>query len=614
MKSIRGALLCWFFLLLAGALTAFSLLAYGNARAALQKNDVAQEILLRKQLRENCDGAMNRLDEVLRAQVRFVCRNARPLRLPTVALVASGFDSALDPNSLLLLPLRVPVIPPSDMQRAIGTLIEFSETALPRYSEDEGPTQYFQISRKDHVWQSQSLKDVEHLLPLDVDAGADALAADTLGEVHIPVDDIQLTNELRLRRAALKIPVATWSLISLQSPQPGGRGRNVGPRRPAPDWRMGGGGLGAQRPNGPPRPQDSPSVVFQCAAETAVRDAKIQLFESQFDESMEGLKAKSQETLAKLRQRLLLIGMATLAVAALGCFLLVRSGLSPLHRLSEAVGQVSPKDFRLPFDEPSLPQELKPIVERLTGTLGQLQRLFAREKQAAADISHELRTPLAALLTTIEVALKKARTPEEYREILRDCHVTGQQMNHLVERLLTLARLDAGVDALRPREVDVAALAEQCTTMVRPLAEVKGLQLRLERNGPISMHTDPDKLREIVTNLLHNAIAYNRPHGSVGVAVSAHDGKLCLEVTDTGIGMGSEAREHIFDRFYREDSSRHAEGMHAGLGLSIVKGYTDLMGGTIHVDSVEGQGSTFRVELPLPGSDDDVRSAEHDRL
>jgi signal transduction histidine kinase len=246
-----------------------------------------------------------------------------------------------------------------------------------------------------------------------------------------------------------------------------------------------------------------------------------------------------------------------------------------------------------------MPSELRPIVERLTQTLDLLKRAFAREKQAAADISHELRTPLAALLTTIDVALRKNRSAEEYREMLSDCRATGKQITQLVERLLILARLDAGADTLRPRLVDVAELTEQCTTMVRPLAEARGLTLKLHRNGPAEFKTDPDKFREVVTNLLHNAIEYNRPDGSVEVALEEQPGKLQLEVRDTGIGIAPAAREQIFERFYRADPSRAAEGLHAGLGLAIVKGYVDLMGGQIRVDSAEGQGSVFRLQFPL---------------
>jgi signal transduction histidine kinase len=235
--------------------------------------------------------------------------------------------------------------------------------------------------------------------------------------------------------------------------------------------------------------------------------------------------------------------------------------------------------------------------------LDQLKRAFAREKQAAADISHELRTPLTALLTTIEVGLRKSRTPEEYRELLEECRASGQQMSQLVEHLLTLARLDAGVIALRPRPVDATQVARQCVNLVRPLAEARGLSLQMQCSEPASLTTDPDKLREVLTNLLHNAIEYNRPNGSVELTVARQNGHLRFEVRDSGIGIAPEAREHIFERFYRADPSRQADGLHAGLGLSIVKGYVDLMGGTIAVQSEPGEGSTFCVDLPAVEDD-----------
>ena len=134
--------------------------------------------------------------------------------------------------------------------------------------------------------------------------------------------------------------------------------------------------------------------------------------------------------------------------------------------------------------------------------------------------------------------------------------------------------------------------------MVRPLAEAREVRVRVRRDGPMQVRTDPDKLREIVTNLLHNAIQYNRPHGEIDVAVHRHNGDFDVQVQDTGIGIPPDVKAQIFERFYRADASRNADDLHAGLGLAIVKGYVDLMGGTIQVDSAVGEGSTFRVRLP----------------
>jgi signal transduction histidine kinase len=241
---------------------------------------------------------------------------------------------------------------------------------------------------------------------------------------------------------------------------------------------------------------------------------------------------------------------------------------------------------------------LVPIRERLEHTLDELRRVFEREKQASADISHELRTPVASLLTTVEVALKKSRTAEEYRKTLEECRAMGRQMRQLVERIMAIARLDAGSDRIKPRAVDVAEVVAESAALVRPLAAERGLELRVHCPNPVTLTTDPDKLREVLVNLLHNAVQYNKPHGAVDVAANRDNGWVDLTVQDTGIGIKPEARDHIFERFYRVDASRHADDLHAGLGLSIVKGYVGLLGGTISVESEPGQGSTFRVRLP----------------
>jgi heavy metal sensor kinase len=303
--------------------------------------------------------------------------------------------------------------------------------------------------------------------------------------------------------------------------------------------------------------------------------------------------------LASLRHYLLGMSIAIFAATVFGSIWLVRLGLLPLRRLSHAVSRVSENDLRFQFEERRLAVELKPIVERLSETFDQLKRAFAREKKATADISHELRTPLAALLTTIELALRKPRSAEEYREFLQDCQLSGKQMNQAVDRLLTLARLDAGVEVVRPQAVDVAHLAEQCAAVVRPLAEARGLSLNVRREGETHVNTDPDKLREVLSNLLHNAIQYNKADGAIDVSVARVNGSLDLAVSDTGIGIAPEAREHIFERFFRADPSRGTDGLHTGLGLSIVKEFVGLMGGTIAVESAEGKGSTFRVQLPV---------------
>lgn len=598
MKSIRGALLTYFFFVVVVTLGAVSLLAYENTLHIVEGWESTRADLLNRQFAENCKNERDKLDSALATNVNAMASLAK-LQMqwnqnyrPVVAVVSNAIDPA---SRMLLTPLWLSR-PGGQLYRELhlgggSVQISFDEEKLRHFieaaSEHNGLGQlkeYFQINAgRTTVWRSPSLAD--YSLPYSFGT------ANAMQPYESIKDEFELKPGVRVRRLAIKTPIS--STVRIGSPGPRS-GRSPMERPKSDGFRM--------PPPGPPpgtaTTVPTQTIFVQCAAETGERDAAIASLTDKLQEDLNNLKADSQATLSWLRIKLLLINLATMAATVLGCIWLVQLGLVPLRRLSEAVGKVSPDDLRLPYEEKNLPRELQPIVDRLNDTFDELRRAFAREKQAAADISHELRTPLAALKTTIEVALKKPRSSEEYRETLEDCHHAGQQMYQLVERLLTLARLDAGVDHVRPSLVDVAALTEQCTNLVRPLAEANGLELHLERNGPINLQTDPNKFREIVTNLLHNAIAYNRPKGKVAVAIQARSGKVRLEVKDTGIGISDDAKTHIFDRFYRVDSSRNAEGMHSGLGLSIVKGYVDLMGGSIKVDSAVGQGSTFRIELP----------------
>jgi two-component system, OmpR family, heavy metal sensor histidine kinase CusS len=620
MRSIRLSLIVYFLLLLLLALGGVSVFTYQTARAALRdKVQTTRERLKarreerKRTLNEEVDNHLRRRAMTLGKMAESDFGGRRYLEIATAIRVGAGTaplaplgvglwssNSLLGPQWWLAQTVaHMPFVQPDNAEAVIAQAGE------------EHATEYFQ-SYNEHgtpVQRSQTLGDHEFTLDPAVRAKFDIL--------EWASDDTELSPEVHLRRITLKYPVlrrppgppGRYLPPVFRPPGPGAssrgpsanpspKGREEPKNSARPSGSSGGTGAARQRVQ-----RDGPMVFIQCAMDTRERDQALAGFDEDLAHDLESLESESAASLSSLRNRLLVIGLGTFGAAIAGCCLLVGLGLLPLQRLSEAVSRVSAKDFRLQFDEPHLPRELEPIVGRLTETLDQLRRAFAREKQAAADISHELRTPLAALMTTIELALRKPRSPEDYRELLEDCHTTGQQMSQLVERLLALARLDARVDTLRMREVDAGALTDQCAALVRPLAEARGLTLQVHRHGPAPLAADPDKLREVVTNLLHNAIEYNRPDGRVEVKVERANGHLCLEVRDTGIGIAPEAREHIFERFYRADPARHAEGMHAGLGLAIVKGYVDLMGGRIRVESEQGVGSTFRVELPAAADD-----------
>jgi signal transduction histidine kinase len=328
-------------------------------------------------------------------------------------------------------------------------------------------------------------------------------------------------------------------------------------------------------------------------------DTRLAADQKARDEQLTRVSEETRTQLLQLRQRLILIGSITFAALVLGGWWIVARGLAPLHKLSEAVSQVSEKDFRLTVVPAELGRELAPIHARLTQTLTLLQKAFAREKQAVADISHELRTPIASLLATIDVALRKPRTPDQYRTALEECRLISKQLGQLVERIMTLASLDAGNDHIVVSRTDAVELANGCAAVIRPLAATNNIMVSVRYEEELSFDTDAGKLREVLMNLLHNAVEYNKPGGTITLTISRENSTALFEVRDTGIGMTPEVREKIFERFFRADSSRQATGIHAGLGLAIVKEYVARLNGSIEVESEPGVGTTFRVTLPL---------------
>ncbi|HEY1191348.1 MAG TPA: HAMP domain-containing sensor histidine kinase [Gemmata sp.] len=372
-------------------------------------------------------------------------------------------------------------------------------------------------------------------------------------------------------------------------------------------------GLASWYPTYPPfrgTPDAWLRVFVHHARPQAELEARLTTDQQDRADQLARVRSETQMELANLRARLIVIGTVTFAALVLGGWVFVARGLAPLHTLSDAVSRVSERDFRLPVGAEGLGRELAPIHARITQTLTLLQRAFAREKQAVADISHELRTPIASLLATIDVALRKPRTPEQYRTALEECRLISKQLGQLVERIMTLASLDAGNDHTHVARTDVGELALGCAAVIRPLAAANGLSLALDVQEDVVADTDPGKLREVLMNLLHNAVEYNRPAGTIELTARRAGGAAVLEVRDTGIGMTADVRDRIFERFYRADSSRHATGVHAGLGLAIVREYVARLNGSIAVESEPEVGTTFRVVIPAtvdPLSADSVK-------
>ncbi len=619
MRSIRLSLIVYFLVLLTGALGAVSWFSYQTTAESLRERQRDSQKMIEAQYETRKHAARAELDRHILRQARAIAGMPLVSVLYEAVYATSVLAAPLTPANVQMqiwLPdTRIwpkakdaprPYIPfwlwatqdkdknrpRSDTQRFYPKFTHLQSSEHMFFNADlEHPQEYFQTYRSAEgqsahgqpMQRSETMGDLWFVL--------DPERRDNATLFTEYYDEVELKPGVRVTRVTLKMPVAGFGGVTFlgpwRGPQPPGKG-----------------------PKGPPRPVDTktPTLFIQYAADLAPIDEKIQQFARERDDQIAGLEQIIAADLEQLRTRMLWIGLSALVALWFGGYVVIRLGLAPLAKMSEAVSQVSATNFHLRLDTTKLPNELQPIAKRLADVLEHLRKAFDREKQAAADISHELRTPLAALMTTLEVGLKKSRSVEEYREILEDCRASGQHMYQLVERLLTLARLDAGADRYRPATVNVSEIAVQCVDLIRPLARARGLSLRQYLPDAITLQTDPNKLREVLTNLLHNAVEYNKPNGSIYLAVERVNDTVRFEVRDTGIGIKPAALEHIFERFYRADASRHADTPHAGLGLSIVKSYVELMGGAIKVQSSEA-GTTFTVLLTFASPAPDLKTA-----
>jgi heavy metal sensor kinase len=618
MRSIRLSLAVYFVLLLTVALGAMSAVVYHAVAAALQDKAEVNRALVWAQCEEQCRARQEQFDDELLTQARSLAAEAQPLFQPTPARLLSvnplgALTAAAGPFGHAATPFHIAQGVRSPLtwhlSGAVSTDLPFNDTALGDGSE----TEFAQINaERGNVWRSSSLR--PNRLEFDADAAWKL-------PLYTWKHDETVVAGVPVRRVVLKVPVSrfryAWhnvskrdpTLVGKTPPPPGtpppeaGRPERPsgGPERPAGSTERPAGG---PPPGGKPPPSfgesSAPPMLVQVAAPTARRDHDIVELLAERDRQLLELQTTSDAGLARLRWELFAVAAITLTATMVGGLALVGFGLAPLSRLSEAVSRITPKNFRLKLDPSRLPAELAPIAGRLAQTLQELERAFAREKQATADISHELRTPLSALLTTLEVSLRKPRSGDEYRATLSDCREVSRQLNRLVEQLLVLARMDAGTARVNRKPVEVQVVADSVATLVRPLAEQQSVTLEVTAPAGLVAATDPDRLREILTNLLHNAVEYNRPGGSVEVRAESAGGEVVVEVRDTGIGMSPEVQSHIFERFYRADPSRQETGQHSGLGLAIVKETVGLLGGRIAVESAPGVGSTFRIWLPRP--------------
>lgn len=288
-------------------------------------------------------------------------------------------------------------------------------------------------------------------------------------------------------------------------------------------------------------------------------------------------------------------------VGGVGAYLLTGVALRPVSRLSrEIVGIDSDKlSRRLLWQGPA--DEVKQLADAFDKVLEQLERAFTRQGRFAADAAHELRTPLAILRTNLEVVHSDpAATLADYRDMTTTQERILTRLEQLVSDLLLLTREEQDRNF---GEVYLLPLLEEVVADMTPLAQERGVELRLMAESELATRGDEVLLRPIFRNLVDNGIRYNRPGGRVFVNVKVELKWAVIQISDTGIGIPVEEQSQILHRFYRPQASRSRQNGGAGLGLSIVSHLVYLHGGHLEIESTPGVGSTFTVWLPKLNTD-----------
>jgi two-component system OmpR family sensor kinase len=306
------------------------------------------------------------------------------------------------------------------------------------------------------------------------------------------------------------------------------------------------------------------------------------------------------EALQSLLRLLLIGGGLGLLLAILGGALLARQALAPVARITETARRIAAtEDLGERLPAPRMQDEVGQLTTTLNEMLDRLQRLFQGQQRFIADVSHELRTPLAAIRGNLEVLQRGAQAdPAILQESLEDIEREVARLARMVADLLALARADAGMH-LESRPVELDRLLLEVYREARHLA--RGVEVRLGGEDQVQVLGDADRLKQLLLNLVDNALKYTPAGGTVTLSLYREGSWACLAVADSGVGIPPEELPHIFERFYRGKAAGRRGGV--GLGLAIARWIAEEHGGQLLVENPAAGGSTFTVQLPLPTDD-----------
>ena len=306
-----------------------------------------------------------------------------------------------------------------------------------------------------------------------------------------------------------------------------------------------------------------------------------------------------QEALDQFRWAVLILVPCGILAAALGGYWISRRALAPVDRIATTARAITARDLGRRLDVPATGDELQRLTETLNAMLGRLEAAFRETTRFTADASHELRSPISLIRTSAELALRRDRSVEEYRDALGGILRESERTSVLVQDLLTLTRADAGVDVLQRQPLDLRAALEDLRGSLSTICAQANVDIQIDLpDQPVPTSGDSAALGRLVRILVDNAVKYTPTPGRVTLSLRPAPDGAVVEVADTGIGISADDLPNVFDRFYRADKARSRDSGGAGLGLSIAKWIAEQHGGRITIESAPGQGCRVMVHLP----------------
>jgi two-component system, OmpR family, heavy metal sensor histidine kinase CusS len=287
-------------------------------------------------------------------------------------------------------------------------------------------------------------------------------------------------------------------------------------------------------------------------------------------------------------------------LASLTGYWLSGRALAPVGEIIKTARGIGVQNLSARLAVPPANDELRRLSNTLNDMLGRIESAVNRIKQFTADASHDLRTPVALIRASAELALRRSRTEDEYRESLSHILASAEETTHLIENLLVLARADAGAADLHFESVELVSQLEKLAEEAGILTAAKGILFTKELpTHPVQISADPAAIGRLFLLILDNAVRYTPAGGRIELVLSNGAGNARIEIRDTGIGIDSKDLPHVFERFYRADQARSRESGGSGLGLAIALWIVEMHGGSIDAQSTLGSGTTFRISLPL---------------